>query len=264
MWFFNSLYRSLFDFRWLKERRNNSGSAWSYFFLFVFLLAGLILIPLFVQMPSDVKELRALADKNLPEFQLQLKGGELTINNVEQPFVLKEKDFVLVVDTAITTDVQLKNWLEGENMSGVLITRNHFEAYNAVKDSTQIQSWKEMPDFSTTKAELVTFMDKWFRPLAMWLIGVVMFVGLFIGLIVTKLLTLLFVSLFALVVSGVAKKGWTFKQLFNVGLFALTLPSILLIALGWAGGQVSFLYSAILLAILLLVVFLQDHKEVIK
>lgn len=264
MWFFNSLYRSLFDFRWLKERRNNSGSAWSYFFLFIFLLVGLILIPLFVQLPGDVKELRALADKNLPEFQVQLKGGELAVNNVEQPFVLKEKDFVLVVDTATTTDVQLKNWLESSSTSGILVTKSHFEVYNAVKDSTQIQSWKEMPDFSTTKAELMAFMDKWFKPLAMWLVGVVMFVGLFIGLVITKLITLLFVSLVVLVIGGIAKKGWTFKQLFNVGLFALTLPSILLIALGWVGGQVSFLYSAILLAVMLVIMFLKDNKEVIK
>lgn len=261
MWFFASLYRSLFDFRWLKERRNNSGSAWSYFFLFIFLISGLILIPLFVQMPGSLKELRIAAEKNVPDFQADLKGGQLTVNNLAQPYIVKEKDFVLVVDTATTTNIQVKNWLETPAMSGVLITKDQFEIYNAPEKSTRIQSWKDIPDYSTTKGDLLAMADKILKPAALYLIGLIMFVGAFIGLTVTKLLTLLIVTFLAFTINNFAKKGWTFKQLFNVGLFAVTLPSVLIIALGWVGGRVSFVYSLILLAVLLVVIFKKDNKE---
>ncbi len=263
MWFFTSLYRSLFDFRWLKERRNDSGSAWSYFFLFIFLMVGLILVPLFVQMPNNLQKLRVLVDKNVPDFQAELKGGQLAVTNLAQPYVLKNKDFVFVVDTATTTDLQLKNWLETSTMSGGLITKDRVEFYDADKGENRAQSWKDVPDYKTSKSELLAFVDKWLKPLALYFIGLVMFIGLYIGLIVSKLFTLLIVSALALAISNFAKKGWTFKQLITVGLFALTLPTILLTALGWIGGRVSFLYSLVLLAVLLAVIFKKDSKEIL-
>ena len=263
MWFFTSLYRSLFDFRWLKERRNNSGQSWSYFFLFLFLLAGLTLIQLFLGMPSGIKEMRSLAEKNLPDFKAEWKGGELNITQLEQPFIWSEKNFVLVIDTATTTNLQLKDWLKSPTDSGVLITKSQAEFFDANKGSSRVQYWKDVPDYSITKTELLAKADKWLSPAMVYLFSVLMFLGLYIGLIVSKLFVLLLVTILVLIVNNFAKKGWTFKQLFNVGLFAMTLPSIALTSLSLAGGRINLLYSLILLAILLMVVFVKDNKEVV-
>lgn len=263
MWFFTSLYRSLFDFRWLKERRNNPGQSWSYFFLLVFLLSGLVLIPLFLQMPSSLKELRSLADKKMPYFQAELKEGVLKISELEQPYVLKEKDFVFVVDT-VSESTQLSNWLEDDSFSGILITSDRAEVYNGVKKTSQVQFWKNLPDYRTDKNEILNLMDKWFRPAVVYLFGMLMFVILFIGLTVSKLITLVIVSALVLLISNFYKKEWTFKQLFSVGLFALTLPSILVVVLGGIGAQVSFLYSLILLGLMLAIVFVKNNREVIS
>lgn len=262
MWFFTSLYRSLFDFRWLKERKNNSGQSWSYFFLFLFLLTGLTLIPFLLGMPSGIKEMRSLAEKNLPDFKAEWRGGELSVTQLEQPFVWNEKDFVLVVDTATTTNLQLKDWLKSPTVSGVLITKDRAEIFDANKSSGRVQYWKEIPDYSITKTELLVKADKWLSPMMIYLFSVLMFLGLYVGLIVSKLFALLLVTVLVFAINNFAKKGWSFKRLFNVGLFAMTLPSIALTALSWAGGRISLLYSLILLVILLMVVFVKDDKEV--
>ncbi len=264
MWFFTSLYRSLYDFRWLKERRNNPGQSWSYFFLFLFLLAGLTVIPLFLKMPSGLKEMRVLAEKNVPDFKAEWKGGELNLTQLEQPFVWSDKDFVMVVDTVTTTGLQLKDWLKTPTDSGILVTKERVEIYDADKNSGRTQYWKEFPDFAITKSELLVKADKWLSPISLYLIGTLLFFGIYIGLIVSKLFALLFVVILVLIISNLAKKGWTFKQLFNVGLFAITLPSIAFAALSWVGGRTGSLGSLVLLVILLIVVFAKDNREVLR
>lgn len=263
MWFFTSLYRSLFDFRWLKERKNNSGQSWSYFFLFVFFLAGLTMIPLFLEMPSGLKEMRSLAEKNLPDFKAEWRGGELAITQLEQPFIWNEDNFVLVIDTATTTELQLQSWLKAATNSGVLVTKDRVEIYDANKNSSRIQYWKDIPDYSITKAELLNKADKWLSPLSVYLISILLFFGVYAGLIISKLFVLLLVVVVVLIINNFAKKGWNFKQLFNVGLFALTLPSIALAALSWVGGRISWLNFLVLFIILLTVIFVKDNKEIV-
>jgi len=264
MWFFTSLYRSLFDLRWLKEQKDKFSASWSYFFLFIFLLSGLMIIPVFLQLPSGLKELRVLAEKNLPDFKAEWKGGQLNITNLEQPYILKDNGFVMVVDTVTTADLQLKNWLSTENPSGVLVTKDRVEVYDSKKGNSRTQYWKDVPDYSTSKSELLVKADKWLSPLMMYLAGLVIFLGLFIGLTISKLFTLLIVTVIVLMINNFAKKGWNFKQLFSVGLFSLTLPSILIVALSWMGGRISLLYSLILLGVMLGIVFLKENKEIIS
>jgi hypothetical protein len=145
-----------------------------------------------------------------------------------------------------------------------LVTKDRLEAFDANNGNSHTQDWKDVPDYRTSKNEVLALADKWLKPLALYFIGLIMFLGLYIGLVVSKLLTLLIVSVLALAINNFAKKGWTFKQLINIGLFALTLPTILITALGWVGGRVNFLYSLVLLAILLAVVFTKDSKEVVN
>lgn len=264
MWFFTSLYRSLFDFRWLKERKNNAGASWSYFFLFLFLLAGLTAIPFFLQMPSGLKEMRILAEKNVPDFKAEWKSGELSITQLVQPFVWNEKNFSMVIDTATTTNLQLKNLLKSPTDSGILVTKDRVEIYDVSKNSSRVQFWKDFPDYSITKTGILAYADKWLSPVSLYLISALLFLGIYIGLVISKLFILLFVTILVFIINNLAKKGWTFRQLFYVGLFAMTLPSIALAALSWVGGSISLLYSSILLVILLMVIFVSDKKEIVN
>ena len=80
----------------MRQQKGDHGKAWGYFFLLMFLVVGLTLIPLFVGLPKGVSTIQSKFASDVPSFAADLKGGELVVTELVQPYVVKENEMVSI------------------------------------------------------------------------------------------------------------------------------------------------------------------------
>ncbi len=271
--FFKHLYNSSWNFTWLNEIKDKKGRSWGYFFLFIFLLSVFILIPYFWKGPAILDELSVTIEENLPVFTAEFEDGELSVRDLDQPFILSNleedsdemfqteiNEFLLYIDTETTSTLDFKEIMEQKNATnGVLVTRTYVEIYEE-DGSSESQDFSDMDDVSFTNEDVSTVIDKIKGPL-MYIGSVLAVVLVFIGLIIGKLIYLLIYSLMIFAISAVAKKGWSFDEIYTLGLSAVILPSVAKLILGYFGVKLPFVYTVIFLILVIGTIFTQNHAS---
>jgi hypothetical protein len=263
MTFFTSLYKSLYDVSWLKANKANRGGGWKYFFGFVALVMLVVLAGMAVSLFRVVPEIRSRAADSIPEFEATFKEGELSVTGLKQPYTYRGEDedsnkFVVMVDTVSTSTPDLDSILEDDE-SGLLVTKEKVEFFDANQNNGRTQFFDEMPDTSFNRARILGWIQKFLSPVFIILLLGIIGLFVFIGLIIGKLFLIVIVSLIALIVARIAKRQWQWNELFTVGLFAITLPSLVSLVLpffGVATGHIPFL---ILTAFMLALVLTKDE-----
>ena len=84
-----------------------------------------------------------------------------------------------------------------------------------------------MPDETITRQDVVDTAEKILRPWLFIIMSFVLFIGLFIGLFVSKLYTIVVAVLVASVFARFTNREITLKELFTIGLYAITLPTLI-------------------------------------
>ncbi|MCX6779761.1 MAG: DUF1189 family protein [Candidatus Magasanikbacteria bacterium] len=227
MSFFNSLYNSLYNFKWLRQQKDNTRWAWGYFFLLTFLLAGLIVIPTSIKYFSDAPIWKAKLSQELPDFQAHMSNGQLQVTGVAQPYIKKYENAVIVVDTVSTSTLQVKQFVDNDSVVGILVTRDRAEIYNPQDKTVKSQVFAAGTDFDANRAMVLGWADTLLsrRMLSLFTLGFSIIILLY--LVVGNLINIFFISL---VLYQWGKKHtftYTFKEVFTVGLFAITGPLIL-------------------------------------
>lgn len=262
--FFEILYRSIYDLTWLKLQKRSAKRAWGYFAVFVLLVTVLWAVPASVRLPGEASKIKEQVIKNIPEFQASFKGGKLQVEGLQQPYVVKDNNFVFVVDTVSTNTPELSSYLSDEFDSGVLVTRDAIETYdNGGGGQTRTQNLKNIPDTQFNQETIIGLANKFLSPWFIALLILFMIIGVYIGSFVAKLVSILVVTVIVKIVSAIGKRGWTFGELFTTALFAVTLPSFIRLVFNWLGIYFPFIHSLALLAFLLAVVFTKDEAEAI-
>ena len=87
------------------------------------------------------------------------------------------------------------------------------------------------------------------------------FIGLYVGFFVSKLYTILLVTLFVSVTARLFGQVMKFAELFTIGLYAITMPSIISLILVLTGVEFSYVQFVALLAFMLAIVFTKDGTE---
>jgi hypothetical protein len=232
-------------------------------------------------LPKGIKEIRTVIDNKIPDsFVAEVKNGTLHIQGIEQPFYYNataddsfkelsatsslKNAFLMVIDTVNpTSSLSLNSLLDKNSASGVLVTQSQVEIYDAKTNRTQIQYIKDIPDGALTKNDIKQFADKLTNPLIA-VILIFIFIAFYIGTIISKLVSILIVSVIALIVSSISGKTWKFGELFTVGLFAITLPSVLNSIATLVGVHIPYLFTLILLAFMLALVLTKDGVKNIE
>lgn len=261
MWFFTALSKSCFDVRWLKSQRQNPGRAWGYFFLFVLAAAALTLLPLFIRLPRASEKLQEKLQTQAPEFTATFKKGKLAVADLPQPYIRRAEGFVLVVDTRAGNTATLEAFLIASDAGGMLVAANEIEFFDRQRNQRQVKSWKDMPDYSLTKATVERWLQQFLSPGYLILFGAIALVLVIIGLTVSKLFSILLVTFITLIVCATTKRNWKFTELFAIGLFAITLPTLLTAVIRLFGLYVPFMHFFALLAFMLAVVLTKDGEE---
>lgn len=227
MSFFSTLYNSLYNFKWLRNQRNNKSWAWGYFLLLMILIAGLTSINLGFRYYDNAPVVKKNLYNELPEFQAEVKNGQLQVSGIEQPYIKNYSVVSVVVDTNSTSTVDIKNYIKQDGQSVLLISKNSFEVYNGNDKTIKTQTMKDFGDFKTDRTEILKKADVFFSNKMVAILTIISFVFLFFALTVKTLLNVLVFGFLFYTIAKQQKLNWKFKEVFNVGLFAVTLPMIL-------------------------------------
>ena len=262
-YYFTAFYKSFYDSVWLKAVRGFPGKAWSYFCLFVFVVALVALVPIAFQLRPLVNELSQNFSSSAPDFEANLKAGKLSVRKLAQPFVYRssENGLVLFVDTVSTSSVALDQYVTSTYADSILVTSDRIEFRDVSTGESRIQSWKDFPDYSFSKSSIILAINRFVEPGNLAAAIVAIFIGLYVGFFVSKLYTILLVTLLVSVTAKLFGRAIKFVELFTIGLYAITMPSIISLVLALTGVEFSYVQFVALLAFMLAIVFTKDGTE---
>lgn len=258
MKFFRSLYNSLWNLSWLKQQKN-AGGAFRYFLLFILLVTMVGLVPVAILLPDLARDVRQGVER-LPDFTAQLKNGTLQVSDLSQPYVSWEKETVFVIDTMTTSSVSLESYFTTTTKSGVLITSDRMETIDRASGKEKIQPFRSLPDYAVTKSEVITVINRFTTPLA--IIGVILFIAVlfYFGIFIAKLWSLVVVAGLVWVITKIINRSWKFGELTTVGLYAITLPTIISLVLTALNVQIPFIHFLAFLAFMIALVITNDGE----
>ncbi len=234
MRFLIAFRNSLSNIAWLKANRASTTGAWRYFSLFVLLLTMAIAVPVGVAVAPMVREVRQVAEKGLPPFSATMASGTLSIVGLDQPLRLEREGVTVYIDTVATSTITRLN------TNSIVISRRGVLVYNAVTDREETRLFDTVPDGTATSEMVANTILQITSPgaLILWAFGFVLL--LFITFFVIKVWLLIIVTSLVYLVAQISGRPWYFKELFTVGLFALTLPTLLVMGLAMVGIVVPY------------------------
>lgn len=159
---------------------------------------------------------------HVPEITIQ--DGKVS-SPVPQPYIQQGEEFTFILDTTGQTTAL-------EAPRGMLLTATEL-IYRKSAVETRRYSLAQIKALTITPP----IVEAWMAMAQQWLwvaVGVAAFAGLWIA----KLAQVLFWSLLGLLVRAVFKRAVSYRGLFNVGVYALTVPMVLEAALVLAGIRV--------------------------
>ncbi|MCD6093461.1 MAG: DUF1189 domain-containing protein [Candidatus Omnitrophica bacterium] len=241
--FWKSLVQS-FNPKFYKEIAKQSfGRSFKYLILFLLLVSLLIGGKFTIALKGGMQKAEQWINENLPEKikeylpeQMEIKNGELSVS-VEQPFIKSEnKEFAFVIDTTgqITSLDNYKNGLlitktkmilkQTKPTGGVEIKEQDFAEIESLTIRRGDETRGEIAEFiSPQKSFILTYdlLNRWARKL--WQIAFLpIFIFLFIYFLIAKFLQLFLFSPVSLITNTLAKVELQYKDLLNIGVYALT------------------------------------------
>ena len=214
--FFQEIVRAVSDFKFYKEAKDSQISKG---IKYIFLLIFLITLILTIRYSYDVKRGLDLvvdwAKQNLPVIEIQ---NGIVKADVIQPYRISEEDFTLIIDT--TGDVTSLDEYE----AGILLTKDKL-FYRGTAGKTEIY---DLSDIESLRID-ENFMNVMRGNIA-WIVFPFMLLGIFIYSCIARFIQVFLFSLISLVTSSISGVKLNYKQLFNIGVYAIT-PSMILGAL---------------------------------
>lgn len=263
--FFTAFVNSLYNFRWLFEQRLNTGKAFGYFFLFLLIIPIIFGASVGRVIPQFVSQARQFVDTELPEFRATISNSKLVIEDLPQPYVkeVTEDDdpFTLVIDTVSTTTIEAATEAQKKksDQNFMLILADGFVMYDAESLKTETQQWGDFPEFSVTKSEITGWVNKLSVPFMIFVVTILLLL-LYAVFAVGKLIQLLIISLIVLLIAKIVSREITFGQVYTIGLYAITLPTLVVQILRLLGVSTPFIYTLIL-GILMIGTVLQKPSQ---
>lgn len=262
--YLQAFLKSLYDIEWLRGQKKNGKQSATYVVLLILVLSVVFSVFVIFQLGHLGDQFKSEILAEVPEFELQVEDAILSVEGIEQPYIFDIEDdsdnpFVLYVDTVTTSSLTVDNLGLEEETNIMLVTRDKMTIYDMETGSTQINDYREIPNRVLNKAEI----QSWFESILSKKVTIFFFVliATFVVLGIGKMVYLLILTLIAHIVQQIAKKGYTFGELFTIGLFAITAPSIVVMILRFLGYGVPYLYTILVLGYLLMAVFYSRESE---
>lgn len=150
---------------------------------------------------------------NIPE--ITIRNGEVS-SPAQQPYIKGTNDFVFILDTTGQT-----TQIAPEYRAGILLLKNKI-VHKQSEVETREYDLSRTPYFVLNKA----IVDR-IKSIFVWITIPLMVIFLYLYYITAKLIQALIFSLLTLIINAVSKSKITYGGLLNIGIFTLTLPTIL-------------------------------------
>ncbi len=150
---------------------------------------------------------------NIPE--ITIRNGEVS-SPAQQPYVKGTNDFVFILDTTGVTSA-----ISPEYKAGILLLKNKI-VHKQSEVETREYDLSKTPYFVLNKA----VVDR-VRSIFVWITIPLMVIFLYLYYIAAKLVQALAFSLLSLIINAAGKLNISYKGLLNIGVYALTLPTLL-------------------------------------
>jgi hypothetical protein len=264
--FVTAFYRSLYDVSWLKVQRFASASAWSYFALFTVLVALVGFTPIAIELPTMARGIGKTFVANIPEFSATIKNNKLEVTNIVQPFRYLDKttNFLFYVDTVNTSSLLAKDFATGTVDAVILFTTNNIQMYTVESDVAQTMTLDGIGDGTITKAQIIEKIDQLLKPQSMIIIDGLLMIIFYLSFFLSELYVIFLVSVIVMFVGRMKGLTWKFREYFTIGLYAITLPSILSVVISFVGLQIKYLQFIAMLAFVIALVWSQEKEVIIK
>lgn len=242
--FFQEIVKAVTDFKFYKQVKDfQTSRVMKYIFSLIFLITLVLTIRFTYDVKRGINIAVNWAKLNLPVIEIQ--NGVVSVD-IGQPYKIEEEDFALIIDT--TGEITSLD----EYRKGILLTKDKvMYKENEVKTETY--------DLSNVKSLRIdeNFMNVLKRNVV-WIIFPFMLVGIFIYFCIARFLQIFIFSLISLATSSIANVKLNYKQLLNIGVYAITPSAILgaltaffaivlpLFAILYAGLYIVYLIMAIL------------------
>ncbi len=211
MGFFRQLRDSFTAFEAYREFAfQKKGKTFKYFillFTLTFLVSGIRFVFDFNEGAAGIRE---TVEQHVPEFMLA--GGELTVRG-EQPIILGDDGYtVMIIDTTgQTRESVLDSYAEGVLiLKDRLVTKQNYQQREIM--------FSDFKEISFDKQDLIGLL-----PMLKWLLAVIAVLGYILKL-VWVLITVLILALIGMIISSNIKSGLKFENLWNMAVYAFTLP----------------------------------------
>ena len=214
--FFQEVMEAISDFKFYKRVKDfQTSRGMKYIFLLIFLITLILTIRYSFDISKGLGIAADWTKENLPIIEIQ--NGVVSVD-AKQPYKIVEEDFALILDT--TGEITSLD----EYKSGILLTKN-----KVLYKENEVKT--ESYDLSNIESVRIdeNFM-KVLRKNLVWIIFPFMLLGIFIYFCIARFLQIFIFSLISLATSSIVNIKLSYKQLFNIGVYAIT-PSIILGAL---------------------------------
>ena len=260
MEFFRKIYLSVYSPKFYKTIPKSSfGSAFLYFFIIIVILTVFRVAPLVysfatsaqVEISKGVKESAKYYPKDLV---VSIKNGKVS-TNVKEPYAIKnpgdvdeEHKNLVVIDTK--SPFSLEKFKEYKTFAWVTQEALYIQSQSEVR----AYDLSEVDDFKLDRKQVedvVSMISPWV-PLLTPVIAVFLIFGMLI-FYALRLIYLFFLALLIHLMSRIAGWGFTYKESYKIGMYAITLPLFLEIIQTYLPVlQIPFLFTVIALGVVFL------------
>lgn len=266
MFYLHAFIKSFYDIEWLRRQKKNGKQSATYVVLLILVLSIMFSVFALFHVNRIGGQLKTDILVQIPNFELHMEDAVLTVSELEQPFTFSfDEDvdsFLLYVDTVTTSTLTIEDIERAENQNVVLITQKEISIFDAQNGNTQVNDYKDIPNDTLTKTDIISWFDDLMNRKATIFAGLLVLIFVLLG--VGKMIYLLILALIIYIVQQIAKKHYTFGELFTIGLFAITGPSIIVMLLRIFGYAIPYLYTILVLAYLLTIIFFKQDEIVVE
>lgn len=248
--FFLQMRESVIDFKYYRSIKDNRFSRSFVYLLLLFLIIYFISgTRTMIATRLGIDELVTELNTNMPEFSLQ--DGEFSFAGEMPYFISSSTSEAFVIDTTGQVDESVLK----DVSSGMLITKDKVYVKRSEIETREF-SLSELKGVNITKADVLEFLPK-----LSWIVLIFIAFG-FIFALGWKLLNAVILALLGLAANSVFKGRLKFNNLMNIGIYALTLPMLLQLAVDLYGYPLpGFGYVYWIISILYVVLAVKSCNE---
>jgi len=253
MYYLKAFLNSFYKFDWLHAQADNSKKAANYVILLILLLSFVTSVFLSTIVPNKLRDLRNEVLSKVPAFEATLVNGSLSVTQLEQPFLYEDAEMSFGVNTNTSTeDFNFDTFVEGKDKDILYLTSSNIYSYDSVTKIKNVLVYDKEINKSFSKESFIKFTDNFLNNYKLFF--AIFLIISFVGFSVFKLVNLLFITLLVWIINKNSEtNNFKFSQIYTIGLFAITGPSIIVAFLRIFNYSIPFLYSILSIMILMIV-----------